>query len=716
MSTESASQPNNNPQNDEQSTQLQQKDQPSTEAPPAPQVYKPKPPHVPIPIPDVVSPGRLATKRTPSAAAAEVVEEFVQTLQFKEQISALSQQADEYMNIFENFYSEAKKIQKALDAGSSYSPPNCTVKLNHQPIDRVKTATAYQACSNRLGALIQSTKLEMGTIELEMMCHNSVGRKADMVEIMAATLDLVAKYAVVIHELTVEPNDLAASYLMKHHKELFDFSATGLGLFARTYKKVNECGIPIKSTRDVYNFLFARAATSKEAEAAQSNKEAPADPQSKTPQSGGTVATPGVAIELFPASTNKNSTAAHTIAPANNQQPPQSTAQSTTSSLTTQSGSAASGITKITFAGREFEFSNLSEEVLKSIPGFTAVSDSVGPDLQGFTPASALLQNKTPRSDDDWPELREAYGKTYLSREYTEEEKRRLIEIGKEADEAMALREREEKRNRDCTNWAAIDSIRSKTSFVETPSKQLPPQGEIPAFPTNVQVDSTNTSLPPIPIYAAELLPNFALAVQLVHDCMMTLFVRAPSVFIVQWETNAKANQISRLASKARLDKSGNKTAKLHFEEAEKLDAEVARRNAAAKKEASKRRAQSEEDSRAAKRTKQTELNQAAELKALKKRAKSLETEIASLDKLIKAKRGSAKGPGTKTPGSSNRNRNGNLVWERQRSGEGNERQNPVEIDNDSTAELSNKQPGDEKIRKRYSGPKKRKKKNTGKP
>ena len=57
----------------------------------------------------------------------------------------------------------------------------------------------------------------------------------------------------------------------------------------------------------------------------------------------------------------------------------------------------------------------------------------------------------------------------------------------------------------------------------------------------------------------------------------MTLFVRAPSVFIVQWETNAKANQISRLASKARLDKSGNKTAKLHFEEAEKLDAEVAR-------------------------------------------------------------------------------------------------------------------------------------------
>eukprot|EP00956_Cyclotella_meneghiniana_P020901 scaffold37454_cov33-Cyclotella_meneghiniana.AAC.1 len=74
MSTGSASQPNNNPTNDEQSTQLQQKDQPSTEAPTAPEVYTPKPPKVPVPIPDVVSPGRLATKRTPLAASAEIVE------------------------------------------------------------------------------------------------------------------------------------------------------------------------------------------------------------------------------------------------------------------------------------------------------------------------------------------------------------------------------------------------------------------------------------------------------------------------------------------------------------------------------------------------------------------------------------------------------------------------------------------------------------------
>ena len=86
----------------------------------------------------------------------------------------------------------AKKIQKVMDEGPSYSPLNCTVKLNHQAIDQVKADTAYQVCSNRLGALIQPKKLEMaGEINLEMMCLNSVGRKANLVEIIATTLDLV---------------------------------------------------------------------------------------------------------------------------------------------------------------------------------------------------------------------------------------------------------------------------------------------------------------------------------------------------------------------------------------------------------------------------------------------------------------------------------------------------------------------------------------------
>eukprot|EP00956_Cyclotella_meneghiniana_P029771 scaffold73193_cov45-Cyclotella_meneghiniana.AAC.3 len=78
-----------------------------------------------------------------------------------------------------------------MDEGPSYSPPNCTVKLNHQAIDQVKADTAYQVCSNRLGALIQSKKLEMGEINLEMMCLNSVGHKANLVEIIATTLGLV---------------------------------------------------------------------------------------------------------------------------------------------------------------------------------------------------------------------------------------------------------------------------------------------------------------------------------------------------------------------------------------------------------------------------------------------------------------------------------------------------------------------------------------------
>ena len=111
-------------------------------------------------------------------------------------------QADEYMKIFKDFYCESKKIKKAMDKGPSYSPPNCTVKLNHQPIDRVKADLAYHVCSNKLGALVHSTKLEMGQLDLEMMTHNANGLKADMVDIMMTTLNLVSRYVKVIFELT----------------------------------------------------------------------------------------------------------------------------------------------------------------------------------------------------------------------------------------------------------------------------------------------------------------------------------------------------------------------------------------------------------------------------------------------------------------------------------------------------------------------------------
>eukprot|EP00956_Cyclotella_meneghiniana_P016525 scaffold26082_cov36-Cyclotella_meneghiniana.AAC.4 len=53
-------------------------------------------------IPDVVPPGHvLSSKGDPLAAAAEVADEFMQTLQFMDQINALKKKVEEYMNVFQ---------------------------------------------------------------------------------------------------------------------------------------------------------------------------------------------------------------------------------------------------------------------------------------------------------------------------------------------------------------------------------------------------------------------------------------------------------------------------------------------------------------------------------------------------------------------------------------------------------------------------------------
>ena len=89
MSPEPASHKKNSSSN-KQSTQLPSKDQAMAPKAPPPTIH---PPSVPTPKPNVVPPGQPSNaNRTPLDAEAEVVKDFVQTLQFKERItqSALS--------------------------------------------------------------------------------------------------------------------------------------------------------------------------------------------------------------------------------------------------------------------------------------------------------------------------------------------------------------------------------------------------------------------------------------------------------------------------------------------------------------------------------------------------------------------------------------------------------------------------------------------------
>ena len=85
------------------------------------------------------------------------------------------------------------------------------------------------------------------------------------------------------------------------------------------------------------------------------------------------------------------------------------------------------------------------------------------------------------------------------------------------------------------------------------------------------------------------------------EECLDAKLTCVEEKFALPWMKHEEVRD------KEDLEDGGDMAVFKSLEEAEKLDAEVARRNAAAKKEANKRKVQLEDDSRAAKRTKQTE-------------------------------------------------------------------------------------------------------------
>lgn len=677
---------------------------PSTlKAPAAPQLFdianRAIAPPVPIPLPDVVPPGQVSTKRFPLDAAAEVVDEFVQTLQFKDQINALTKKVEEYINVFQGFYSESKKIAKAKDAGSSYSSPNCTVKLNHQAIDRVKAGTAYQACSKKLGALIQESKLALSAYELELMTINCNGRKSALIDIMAATLNLVARYVCVVYEIESDPNNIAANFLLKHHTELLKFSSTPLGVFTSSYKRVNDCGHNVRRTTDVYNYFFARAATTKVIEDAPANKDSTNPLQ--TPAGSITLPTPN---NLFPPGTNSTK-------PTTSERQ-SSTAQSTTSSLTSES--AKSKPQKIVLDGVEYIQSTLAgENAAKEVPGEPVTISTTPLTRSGFVSAATLLNTsstaaaKSTPVTDIFPEILEAYGKSYLSRKHTEEELKFIAECGQMADAAYAKSQHEAKLKLHCTNWALIDSIRAKTTFeVAAPPSSAPDSSEPPVFPEIPNKESSD-AIPPPHENAPDVPIEHATALSVMWDCMKVFFLVAPSVFIKQWEINYKANQLSKITSKAGLEESATGTATVIFKDLDdpnsKTATEVNRRKNAASQERSKRKAQSTHD------------KTQSEYAQLVKKKKKLKAEIASYDKLLKDHGGKAKTPQTKTNTGKRIHTNRNLTWVRQPDNEDSKRQGPVGVEQGSAGGTPSEQPSGGKQRQRYSKNKKKKKNNTAK-
>ena len=147
----------------------------------------------------------------------------------------------------------------------------------------------------------------------------------------------------------------------------------------------------------------------------------------------------------------------------------------------------------------------------------------------------------------------------------------------------------------------------------KSPRQPKKNQCEIPPFNSAQPSNDDNTSLPPPPIKSDDEQPGLEQAIEIVKKMHGNLLCNCSlSVFIVQWETNAKANQISKLAAKTTTEKNAEKSARVHFKDSDKVEAEVDRRKEAATSEQRKRKQQPEND------------KGAAELKELKKRQKSL--------------------------------------------------------------------------------------------
>eukprot|EP00956_Cyclotella_meneghiniana_P007747 scaffold10339_cov41-Cyclotella_meneghiniana.AAC.3 len=224
------------------------------------------------------------------------------------------------------------------------------------------------------------------------------------------------------------------------------------------------------------------------------------------------------------------------------------------------------------------------------------------------------------------PEIVEQFGKSYLSQEYTEEELKEISELEKAADKAKAKAEQENRRRAKCANWALIDSIRAKSSFLD---------GKPPAVDEDQAPEDSPTIMPPPQSCLSAKSPSYDTAMTVMWQCVCTFFLAGPSIFIRQWETNQKANQISRMSSQVSLEELGKKTSSVLFANIDdgKVSTAIDTRKKASEKESSKRKTQTQNDK-----------NQST-LAALEKKYKQLEKKIAHSNKLLKDHRGRPKGP-----------------------------------------------------------------------
>lgn len=377
-------------------------------------------------------------KKSPLEHARGLANEFLQTLRFPSQRFEYERRANEFIELYAEYYCESKNIFKAEKERLRLGTKHCGCFFNFQPRERVKEGQAYQSLAGESDEIISTTLDKLGDLYLRGLKLNNGDRKNMLIEILSASLASFATFVLIECGLDTdyEPHDLVADLLLRHHKELLE-SKTTVQYFTKIYRQVNNCGHQPLCGQKLFDYRFPPDAENKSADKAE-------DPTTTSQQPNPTSAvTPSTTTPLV--------------------------ARNLQSALAAVGAASATGI-----AGTSFVNANQ----VAAFQNALAVLNSIATES---TNAAKSTTNSTPGSPPSLIIPPYAGAKPFFNKNTDSEDQEMIDLVERTLDEEKKKKETENRaealrktRLLECNIMVCIDSIRSKSTLgLPLPLQQL---------------------------------------------------------------------------------------------------------------------------------------------------------------------------------------------------------------------------------------------------
>jgi hypothetical protein len=493
-------------------------------------------------------------KKSPLEHARGLANEFLQTLRFPSQRFEYERRANEFIELYAEYYCESKNIFKAEKERLRLGTKHCGCFFNFQPRERVREGQAYQSLAGESDEIISTTLDKLGDLYLRGLKLNNGDRKNMLIEILSASLASFATFVLIECGLDTdyEPHDLVADLLLRHHKELLE-SKTTVQYFTKIYRQVNNCGHQPLCGQKLFDYRFPPDAENKSADKAE-------DPTTTSQQPNPTSAvTPSTTTPLV--------------------------------ARNLQSALAAVGAANTGIAGTSFVNANQ----VTALQNALAVLNSFATES---TTAAKSTTNSTPGSPPSLIIPPYAGAKPFFNKNTDSEDQEMIDLVERTLDEEKKKKETENRaealrktRLLECNIMVCIDSIRSKSTLglPPTPPTAPPDTNPPPSFPNQTDFvatektsyDAANEAQPQpassdttatsntqscavdnAPPPNGQNTVDSRAAVDKLWTAVERLFIAAPSVYITQYRYNQMALKMAS-ASKEALSKHADKTAEV---------------------------------------------------------------------------------------------------------------------------------------------------------